>query len=314
MKNTIKNVLNMIRVVVLVLKNELAIISTISKLLAAYNELKLLLTKIEETAQNQMFDTTGLTMDKSVVKGLLANALAKVCSATMVFASETSNLLLKKTVKYTESKLVRLSDEILIEVSGIIYKKCNSIKADLVDYGIIDDDFTLLSNLRDTFIILNPSVDLAIDKRKVDTALLSSLINEARNILNEKIDRLMLVLAKDHPKFYSLYKNARGIDDYQGKTNKQQNIKDGVGFIMGNITALFDESIIEGATIYIMGTDIKETSDEDGFYYIDQVPSGTYTIKITLDTYKELFIKNVVVKPGDELIIDGVLESDTPSI
>ena len=314
MNNIIKNVLNMIRVVISVLEKGITIISTNPKLLTAYNELKVLLTKIEETAQEQIKDTSGLTKDKSKSKELLANIIAKIANATMVYANDTSNQLLEKKINFSESALIRLSDEMIIEVSAIIYKAGFSLQTSLVDYGIEAADFTKANELRDSFILLNPEVDKAIDKHKVDTAQLAASIKEARKILRKKIDRLMRVISSENAEFYALYKNARAIDDYHGKNAKQQNILEGVGILMGYVCALFDDSLLEDATVFIVDTDFVESTDEDGYFYFDKVPAGTYTLRIVLETYKELIIPNVILLPGDELSIDGALEADTTTV
>jgi hypothetical protein len=313
MKNSIKNILNMIRVVVSVLKKELTTITSIPKLLAAYDKLLLLVGKIEETAQEQIVDTSGLTKDKSETKGKLAKQLAKICNAVMVYAHETENQLLEKEMNYTASSLNKLSDEMLIEMSGFIYNKSSAIQASLKDYGIVAADFTKITTLRDAFRNYSPNVAEARDKRKADTALLSKQVSEARAILRTEIDRLMRVIAEDYPKFYELYKNARSIDDYRGKT-KKQNILEGVGIIVGTVSSLFDGSPLESATINILNTEFTETTDEDGFYYFEDVPAGTYTLRIVLDTYKELLIEDVVIQAGDELTVDGSLDAAVESI
>ncbi len=309
MKTIIKNVLHMIHVVISVLKKEMTLISSVPALLAGVNKLISLASEIDTTAQDQLTNTSGLTEDKNNLKGLLANHLAKISCATMAYAYEIGNLKLEKEVCYSESALEKISDDVLLEIGTIIYNKSFALKTELADYGLVDGDFTKLTSMMDSFKTFSPAVSEAKDKHKMDTALLDIQISATRKLFRKKIDRLMRVIADKNPKFYSLYKNARAIDDYHGKSKKQM-IEEGIGLITGTISSAFDGSLLEDVMVEIVGTDFKDITDEDGYYYLEDVPAGTYTLKVTFDTYKELKIENVVLNPGDELEVDGVMETE----
>jgi hypothetical protein len=247
------------------------------------------------------------------VKGLLANKLAKIASATMAYAYEIGNHQLEKEVDYSESILERLNDELFMETSGVIYDKSFALKTELADYGLGDADFTKASSLRDSFKLLCPNVSEVRDKHKADNALLNEKIGEVRELLRKKIDRLTRVLAEANPDFYALYKNARAIDDYHGKSKKQM-IEEGIGSISGSINSLFDGSLLEGVKVEILNTEFSDNTDEDGYYYFEDVPAGTYSLRITFDTYKELIIEDVVLNAGDELMVDGALDADVDTV
>ena len=75
---------------------------------------------------------------------------------------------------------------------------------------------------------------------------------------------------------------------------------DETSFLQGKITDTETKAEIEDVNVEVVNTDFKAITDENGDYYIDELPAATYSIKITAPGYKELIVKNIQLQPNNE--------------
>ena len=68
------------------------------------------------------------------------------------------------------------------------------------------------------------------------------------------------------------------------------------GKIVGKITDASTKEALIGASVTIQDTHMGASTDVEGYYYINNVPPGAYTVVISSVGYKKAFIKNVMVK------------------
>ncbi len=82
------------------------------------------------------------------------------------------------------------------------------------------------------------------------------------------------------------------------------------GEIQGTVKDRRTQEAIIGATIQVEGTQKGVQSDENGNFKIVGIPTGSYNLKATYISYKEVYKYNVVVSSGNANIINFVLEED----
>ncbi|NTW24435.1 MAG: TonB-dependent receptor [Lentimicrobium sp.] len=87
--------------------------------------------------------------------------------------------------------------------------------------------------------------------------------------------------------------------------NNRQNIR-------GVVTDKLSQTTLPGATVQIVNTtEIKGTvTDEKGNYTLDNLVPNRYELKISYVGYKEVFIPNVLVTSGKEVVLDISMEED----
>ncbi len=87
--------------------------------------------------------------------------------------------------------------------------------------------------------------------------------------------------------------------------NNRQNIR-------GVVTDKLSQTTLPGATVQIVNTaEIKGTvTDEKGNYLLANLLPDRYELKISYVGYKEVFIPNVVVTSGKEVVLDITMEED----
>lgn len=79
--------------------------------------------------------------------------------------------------------------------------------------------------------------------------------------------------------------------------------------VSGKVIDVITGESIAGACISIEGTDIKVYTDLDGNYIISDVAPGTYTINVSMISYKSKEIMKVSFNAGSVLDKNVVLET-----
>lgn len=82
--------------------------------------------------------------------------------------------------------------------------------------------------------------------------------------------------------------------------------------IRGTIVDKVSQTPLPGANLVILNTDplIGSTTDVDGNFRLQNIPIGTYTIRVSFTGYKEFFIQNLRVNSGKEVVLSIALEED----
>ena len=80
-----------------------------------------------------------------------------------------------------------------------------------------------------------------------------------------------------------------------------QNIK---GFVIDATT----NKALQGAVIVLKNTDKNTSSDEQGVFVFQEIPSGNYTAEITFVGYAKAIVKDVVVKKGADTELNVALQ------
>ena len=69
------------------------------------------------------------------------------------------------------------------------------------------------------------------------------------------------------------------------------------GKISGKITSSETSEPLIGANVIILGTDLGASTDNEGEYFIINVPAGTHSIKIMMIGYQTMTFTDVAVSP-----------------
>ena len=76
------------------------------------------------------------------------------------------------------------------------------------------------------------------------------------------------------------------------------------GSIEGTVRDARSNQRIANARLAVQGTNLMTTSNENGYYRLDNVPVGTYTVRVQVIGYNSVVVENARVRPGLPLTID----------
>ncbi len=314
MRTSQENRLNMDNNVISIFddKDNALIIATKLQLKDSINRFKTGVGNIKTTIINKESEISGITKSKHVLRNNLIHISAITAAALSAYAHKNKNLELKSEISFSQNRLNKLTDILLIEKANMILSKANFYALTLFEYDIDASELITLGITLEDFENNYNTPTLAIERAKYYTELLEEQFTTTNDILTNEIDPLMFVLSDEHPKFYSLYINARNIYDRRGKSRKQL-IEEGIGIVSLNVTATIDASPLEGAVVDMIANNTVVASvdvDENAEAYFEEVPAGKYTFRVSQETYITKQTAEISVSPGDELLFDISLDAD----
>ena len=153
----------------------------------------------------QLVNPTGITADKEKARTALEEQAFSLSSAASGYASVTGKGDLYKRCYYTKSDLLRFRDAELMGVCTNLAADCNAELANLGPYGITAPILTTFNTLIAAFgaIMKNPAS--AIAKRKDATEKIEESIIEIADILDTRMDNLIITLAATQSTFVAIY-------------------------------------------------------------------------------------------------------------
>ena len=85
----------------------------------------------------------------------------------------------------------------------------------------------------------------------------------------------------------------------------QDNMK--YGSIYGEVVDSVTHEPMVGASIILLRTQLGASTNENGRYFIEKVPPGTYNLMISLIGYSPKIVENIIIKSGESLKLNEIL-------
>lgn len=176
-------------------------------------ELDGLIQDIREQLQSTGVDTSGMTSTKNQLKEQIAEKTAVLSGALAAYAAVSGNEDLLSNGYLTKTEVLRLRDVTLPEVLQSFVGLMNSEVADMSDYGVTEAQITDLAASVDDFRELVGQPRLKRSETNAAKREASALIDDGIDLLNNKMDKVMLQFKYSNGSFYEGYENARVIVD-----------------------------------------------------------------------------------------------------
>lgn len=275
-----------------------AIVATIKAFQTAAGTFNNTIASIIATARQEDLVTKGITIDKAEARKTLCRLAADIAAPIVAYAAATKNNKLLNEVNYTHSDFIRTKDEQLAPRCQNIYHAAKANEAALIDYGITTTTTDTLLATINNYQAKVPDPRNATAQKSTIRANLKNLIKEADQILKLQMDKTVLSFKTSNPDFVKTYKANRIIVDPGQSTTT----------LKGVIINSTDKSPISGATIVVVETGTKTTSNQKGSYQIKPIPAGISTINISAPKYKHKTEKEVTIKQGQNTTLDITLD------
>ncbi len=277
-----------------------AIVATVPAFQTAFTAYNVKISAIIAAAQQEDLATKGITIDKADSKKSLCRLATDIASLIFAFASANTNKTLQQEVNFSYSDLLKTKDDIL-------GPRCQNIKdlgtvnlIALAPYGLTAASLTALQTEINVYQQKVPTPRNSAAQKKTIRENLKNLIKETDSILKNQMDKTVIGFKATDPFFVSTYKSNRIIID-AGKS---------VTTLRGSIINEMTNSPIYSAAILIVETSNKTNTDASGAFEIKSIPAGLYTVTITASSYKTKTITDVVVKLGQNNLLNSSLQLD----
>ena len=187
--------------------------SIIPALVNCIEEYSSLVEEIEAVASRRASDTTGETAAKNEARKDLARHASKLAACGMAYAYDRSDTELEAALDYSYSEIEHVRDAVSLQISRSIYKALNRDLPGLDEYLVSGDDLRELERLISRFDKAMVEKGAEKSRQVADTRALASGFSTCDKHLSRKLDRLMISMKEEHPRFHDSYFNARKITD-----------------------------------------------------------------------------------------------------
>lgn len=206
-----------------------------------------------------------------------------------------------KFIEYFPQGLTVFGNAGYNELENLFIRLISVFQANLDDWeaSFIAD----LIVLKNKFIELHKNQVLA--KGKYDDKRMQR--NEKRAILEDILFENLLnicLLFRNKPEEISVYFDQTIIRRRESQADTV--LAEGSNIVSGIVSDSDDDEPIENAVVEFTDLALQTTTDEDGEYYFDQVPTGTHQMKVTYNGF-ETYVGNVIVSTGEEITHDITL-------
>jgi len=182
----------------------------ITKLVTELNEL---ITMISNQQEAQNAAKVFVHKNKKEQKRLVAAKADILNDALYAYASIEENAALESKADKSFSDLYKLRDEDFIAELKEVASLLDERVADLADYGVTADQITDMKSSFDNFLELNGQPRQFRISSVMATGTIEDLFNQSRDLLNNKLDKVMTRFKNTNPTFYKGYLAARVVVD-----------------------------------------------------------------------------------------------------
>jgi len=187
---------------------------SIARLAAAKTELSQKLNAIDSAATAQAEAQVTIGKSKLALKRAIATKADILNDLIEAYASVEGNDELARQMGDNQTDIFRLPyNEFFIKVKAIIDKATELQETLTADYGLTAEQITDLQNDVNQLLEINGQPRAYQIKSSIATNEIEQLLNDAHDILNNQIDKIMSVFKRSDPNFYHGYQKARVIVD-----------------------------------------------------------------------------------------------------
>ncbi len=266
-----------------------------------------LIVDIESVNQRQNRTTIGLTKQKNDCRKLI-NETCDIFNG--IFRSYAKTVTDEDVYANSDMSLSTIRDIKDTEIMVLVNEKldyANATSGDLGDYGLTAGMISDLEDLLTQYKEFLTRPQEVIAERKTATNKMVVLFDEVSEQLNGHLDNHMMQYKVSEAQFYQDYLNARNI--YDNPTRKRvAGVGDGgvdgdvYDVVLGQVFDKTTDEPIEGVLVRLEGTEIVTDTEVDGEFYIDEIPTGVYSVSFTKTGFERLELHNVEV--GTAVMVD----------
>lgn len=267
------------------------------------------ITQIQTWAEQQMFDKTGISVNKKQLRDTLVALAADTSRKLTAYAKFANNQVLLNETKFTDSDLKRAADTVLRDYTQGIYDRAQTNLTALATYGVTAATQTALQNAITAFVTSIPKPRLGITDKKQSTAQLANYFDVADTAL-DNIDIIVELVKVSQANFYNGYKTARKIIETGGSSLvlkiKVSDAQTSEPLANATLTITPDNGMQRTASQVAKESIVRKTAKGGGVNE-KSLEDGTYLVKVTKPGYKEKMITVSVVN-GEMAVLEIELE------
>lgn len=195
------------------LRNNRTTVENLPGFTATFDEFSGILDTIAELDKDKTTATGGYTKTKAEARALLEKQMTEMIRILKVYATFNNNQFMLNDIDFTESQLLRSSEQVLLVRSKKAVEHAEAVLTEAESYDLTAQRLEALRTSSRQFDERQTTVRNAVVNRKDSGEQLEARMDEADDLLKGKLDLLMELAQNTHPELYNQYKASRVIID-----------------------------------------------------------------------------------------------------
>jgi len=240
---------------------------------------------------------------KADSRNKLRSALKLAIGTGITVAKRQNNAPLLLALKNYKLTLNRTTIHDLPEMANRVHTELMQNVTVAAGAGLTAEKLSALQELTTNFREIIESTDYEFSTRKTSRKEMKTLVSECIHILQDELDPFVGHCKDTFPEFYNAYTTARE----PKKRTKKGKINTEMVDISGTVTDSVTAFPIANVIITLLEEDSVFTTDEDGYYEIDELTAGKYNVGCHCQGYDVPENVKAEATAGESLVIDFIL-------
>lgn len=237
--------------------------------------------------------------------------IRRMSNIGITIASRRDNKPLVDLMKVYRSQSLRVSAFRLPEIARHLNQELSALHDIETEFGIKPADIAQLNELASAFTATFSNTGFQLINRKSEHQELKSLMSECTNILKLQLDPYIVFNAEENNDLYREYMLARSSrSTRKPKVDKEDELSD----ISGTVSEAATGLPVANANINLIEHGFVIQTDADGYYLLDELPVGDYTVSCHAYGYQVPASVSAKTTSGESLVIDFELTPETTPV
>lgn len=232
--------------------------------------ISLLVTPISTLYQNRV---TGREQVRSVLQNMIDMGI--------MLSNRKPDALMLNTFKEFSIRMRSSSTPMMVEISRHVITSLRENESTVAELGLTTEVLNAFEASVDGLEQTMNNTLNSLDERRVTNEDITTLIKDCNKVLNLEMDRFVRFNENAFPSMHSTYMRLRRVKRRTNNNNQPANSD-----ISGTVTDSVTGNLIAFATVNLIEqTSVIET-DADGYYLLDELIAGTYTVSCHASGYE----------------------------
>ncbi|MDY0102371.1 MAG: carboxypeptidase-like regulatory domain-containing protein [Lentimicrobium sp.] len=275
--------------------------------MAMLDSLGALTNQLTEKVSGLTRPLTPVYRSKQELRDNFTTSFNRMCGLCIIIATRIGNEPMLAEMRQYRRQHRSVSDLSMYQMAVHVSGKLAEFPEESLNLGVSASDITAFTDLITNFGEIIGYTNLHLNSRRVGKHDLKQLLSQTSQLLINQCDNFVEVSRVDFPELFASYRSLR-----RKQSRRKAKEETGTADISGAVTNAATGEPVENASIGILEQETIYQTDEDGLYYLDELPSGTYTIRCYAVGYQ--VPETVTVKPsnGESLVVDFQLTPVNP--
>ncbi len=240
---------------------------------------------------------------KQASQSKLEAALVEHIGMGTLLATDLDNAPLLDILKVYKLRINRVSAYKLYEMAVHVAEELENQGELGIEYGLTAEKLASFREMVTEFGQMLEATGDLLKNRKSGWDQLNRLLLSCSKMLKQQIDPFVIYNEKEFPDLYREYMLLRGSRKRRRKLASDPEPAE----ISGTVTDSVSGLPLAGAVINLLSPESIVTTDEDGYYLLEELAAGEYVVSCYLEGYDVPANVTVTAVAGDSLVVDFTL-------